>query len=121
MAGVLAIDLIAAGWGLIPAMSDDFYHEDGSWAQGIRDVIGNGRLYTPLADENELKYQRFFDFGSFTSSYEWPDMRNIALADANLLDNIPVVNNYDPFVPGEIPGLDGSIGRFDPRTTDFVV
>lgn len=100
-AGLLAIDLVVAGWGLIPAMDIDYYRDNIAWAEDIRDQIEDGRLYIPEDDEIEIKYQRFFEFDSFTSDSSWLEMRHIALPNANLLDRTPVANNYDPFVPGK--------------------
>lgn len=97
---LVSVDLIIIGWGLIPANDVEFYKADNSVSAEIRENIGMGRLYIPIEDETYIKYQQFFTFVDFNSHNDWLDLRYYSVPNANLYDDIPLVNNYDPLLPG---------------------
>ncbi len=97
---LVSADLIIIGWGLIPANDVEFYKADNAVSAEIRENIGMGRLYIPIEDETYIKYQQFFTFDDFNSHNDWLDLRYYSIPNANLYDDIPLVNNYDPLLPG---------------------
>jgi len=88
----LMADLLVAGWGLNPGIERDFYHPGSETFEG--------RVYLPAQDEQDLKFERFLSFEDFSSTANWDEMRVTLLPNLNMLDNVPMVNNFDPFVPG---------------------
>lgn len=96
---VVGLDLLAAGWGLNPGIGLDFYRLPAGTAQEARDLTGAGRLYIPLEDERELKYDRFLRFDSFQLEEDWQNMREVLLPNLSLLDGIRSANNFDPMIP----------------------
>jgi hypothetical protein len=96
----ISIDLLVAGWGLNPGIGLDFYRQEPVNLERVRQEIGKGRLYLLVNDEDYLKFERFFRFESFTPIMGWDNLRPSMLPNLNMLEGIPVVNNYDPIVPG---------------------
>ena len=88
----LMADLLVAGWGLNPSIPLDFYHPP-------RDSLV-GRIYLSPQDEYNLKFEYFLLFEDFSPPVDWEDMRAAHLPNLNILDQVPMVNNFDPFVPG---------------------
>lgn len=93
-------DLIVAGWGLNPGIEIGFYTHKAQSTPELVSMPGNGRLYLDPDDEENLKYERFLSFESFDTDIDWREMRSVQLANLNMLEGIPAVNNFDPFVPG---------------------
>lgn len=96
--GLLAADLLYAGWGLIPAGSPDLYKLEANDHAELQADLAGARLYLPAADEAELRYGNFLRPSTFFSA-DPLTLRSTLLPNTNLLDQIPSVNNYDPFVP----------------------
>src|SRR5690606_15882427 len=96
---VVGIDLLGAGWGLNPGIELDFYGEPSRLGSEARDFIGAGRLYIPLEDEREIKYERFLRFDTFHLDEDWRNLREMLLPNLSLLDGVRSANNFDPMVP----------------------
>ncbi|MEX1071221.1 MAG: YfhO family protein [Anaerolineales bacterium] len=96
--GLLAADLLYAGWGLSPAGSPDLYKLEANDHAELRTDLAGARLYLPAADEAELRYGNFLRPSTFFSADPLA-LRTTLLPNTNLLDQISSVNNYDPFVP----------------------
>ncbi|MFM8322084.1 MAG: YfhO family protein [Chloroflexota bacterium] len=97
---LVALDLLAAGWGLTPGIDLALYAGRSPSAGQLQQQAGGGRIYMPLAQEDRLKYVRFLRFNTFDSAEDWSALRRVGLANLNLLDELALVNNYDPLVPG---------------------
>ncbi|RMG01094.1 MAG: hypothetical protein D6735_12420, partial [Acidobacteria bacterium] len=48
---------------------------------------------------NSIKFQKFFRFDTFRNIDDWVSLRRSWLPNINLLDEIAMINNFDPFVP----------------------
>ncbi len=96
----VSLDLLIAGLGLNPAIEAGFYATPSALTQPVKNNLGLGRLYLSLADEDQLKYTRFFRFKDFSIDENWENMRLLLLPNITALDEIPTVNNYDPLLPG---------------------
>lgn len=96
--GLLAVDLLYAGWGLTPAGSPDLYKFNANDHADLRSDLAGARLYLPAEDEEELRYGNFLRPSTFFSADPLA-LRATLLPNTNLLDQIPSVNNYDPLVP----------------------
>jgi len=96
----VSADLIVAGWGLNPGIGLDFYRNSPPNIGNIQSIRDDGRLYLLPDDEYQIKFKKYFLFESLTPKAGWETLRATLLANLNMLDAIPVVNNYDPLVPG---------------------
>jgi hypothetical protein len=122
----IVFDLVAAGWGLNPSVDLDFYQKTPVTVDQVNDQLDDGRLYLVLKDEEEIKYERFLRFDTFDpfevqengSKDEWYSMRGALLPNLNLVDDIPVVNNYDPFTPGHYARWMEAVDRIDIGTRE---
>lgn len=100
VAGLVTADLVVAGWGLNPAIDTAIYRGDLPADERLRAVVGEGRIYLPAADEEQLKFQRFLRFDTFFPEEGWEELRATLLPDVNMLAGIVSANNFDPLVPG---------------------
>lgn len=91
----ICLDLIVAGWGLVPGISADFYARNDFQHPQI-----NGRVYLSPSVEDEIKYEHFLSFESFHSDVAWYEMRAALLPNLNMLEEIASTNNFDPMLPG---------------------
>lgn len=92
-------DLTWTGWGLNPVISIDLFRQP-SWG---RDKFENAsvsrRFFLHPDDEYVIKFQKFFRFDTFRNIDDWVSLRRSWLPNINLLDEIAMINNFDPFVP----------------------
>ncbi|MBS1250872.1 MAG: hypothetical protein MAG431_02469 [Chloroflexi bacterium] len=102
----VAADLLVAGWGLNPSIDQNFYQE--------AENEPGGRIYLPPQDEYDLKFERFLRFEDFSPPVDWAAMRAVHLPNLNMLDNQPMVNNFDPFVPGRYQRWMEALGEVEP-------
>ncbi|MBN2502858.1 MAG: YfhO family protein [Anaerolineales bacterium] len=96
----LALDLLVAGWGMNPGMELALYRAENPTAAEIDGMLAGQRLYLALQDEYDLKYERFFDFDTFSLDEPWLNLRAALVPNTNIYEGIATVNNYDPVVPG---------------------
>jgi len=96
----VATDLLVAGWGLNPGIDLDFYRQPPPTVAQACEMTAGGRLYLLADDEYKIRYKRFFTFDTFDPSEDWRDLRAVLMPNINMLDKIPVANNYDPLIPG---------------------
>jgi len=89
----LALDLLAAGWGLNPGIPIEKY------SGNSRSV--DSRVYIPDDVLQELMFDRFLSFASFDIPEDVIHMREIGLPNVNLLDGTAMVNNFDPILLGK--------------------
>ena len=50
--------------------------------------------------EYDLKFNRFFSFDSFAPDTEWEEMHTYLIPNLNILQQVEMVNNYDPIIQG---------------------
>ncbi|NWF69839.1 MAG: YfhO family protein [Chloroflexi bacterium] len=91
---VIAVDLGWAAWGLNPTVPASFYDRS---PQG-RDPA---RLYWPEETADFVQYEIYLPFDDYRSaSQNWQDFRASHLANLNLLDRAPLLNNFEPLLVG---------------------
>ena len=95
---LLGADLLHASWKINPAIESEFFDVN-RINPGHKLDVKNDRVYLGARDEYELKYDRFLRFEDFNPLEDLWNMRRVVLPNLNLLDGIPMVNNFDPFVP----------------------
>lgn len=97
LAGVFfMVDLIWAGWGLNPATDMDVYRRniDLPFISSTSE-----RVYLRAQDEYRIKFTNYFRFNTFHATPNWHGVRQSLLPNTNLLNNIAMINNFDPLVP----------------------
>ena len=97
---VVGIDLLVAGWGLNPGIELNFYRKPSLVRAEIPALAEDDRLYIPLQDEREIKYERFLRFDTFHLEESWRNLREMLLPNLSMLDGIRSANNFDPLLPG---------------------
>jgi hypothetical protein len=98
VSGLVAVDMLVAGWGLNPGTSLELYKENAILDAGLRGSLAEGRLFISEIDEYELRYNQLFQFEDFSIEGE-DQIRDTQLPNAFLLDGIRSANNYDPLMP----------------------
>lgn len=95
---LIAFDLLVASWGLNPAGPLELYDPSPAAAE-VKRLANGGRLYIPPGQERSLKYDRFLVFETFDPGEARINLRLVNLPNANMLDRIAGVNQYDPLTP----------------------
>lgn len=92
----VCLDLWTAGRALNPSIDIHFYDP----GPGLNaEILQGKRSYMSLADENYLKFRRFFRFDDFRWLEHPANMRAVSLPNMNILDGVYSANNFDPLVP----------------------
>ncbi len=92
---VIAIDLIWAGWGLNPTVQPSFYEP-----KPAQDDV-QGRRYWMKDAEETIKFDQYFRFDNYGTALALRDeIRASELPDLNLIDRVPLLNNFDPLLVG---------------------
>jgi hypothetical protein len=95
----VAADLLYAGWGLNPGVDLSLYSVQPAGVDQVQKLADGHRLYLSEADEQTLKFIRFFRFDTFSPPGGWAVLRDALLPDSTLFDAISSANNFDPLVP----------------------
>jgi Bacterial membrane protein YfhO len=92
---IVAGDLIYASLGLNPTVSASFYGSTTSTSSSERAYWSRF-----MEDNNEVEpYLKYLKFGDYRTVYDNLDAyRSSHLADLNLLDRVPLLNNFDPLL-----------------------
>jgi hypothetical protein len=114
----ILLDLLAAGWGLNPGGPLALYGPSQT-GESIRALAGGGRLFIPEQQEYWLKYVRFLRFDTFYPGEDWQDLRAVQMPNANMLDSLAGVNNFDPLVPGRFNDWLVMLGQTSPEIYDW--
>jgi len=94
----IAVDLLVMNWGLLPAGDLSLFTSSPA-IKHVKTMVDGGRLFIPADDEYQLRYQRFLRFDAFDPGEEWINLKVTLLPNSNMLDQVAVVNNYDPLIP----------------------
>ncbi|NPV86418.1 MAG: YfhO family protein [Anaerolineae bacterium] len=95
----IGMDLMYAGWYLNPIIDKSFYAAEHIKTQLAEQDINGQRFYMSLKTEYDMKYKYFFSFDDYGHEERWGDLCQVRLANINILDSSPLVNNYDPLLP----------------------
>ena len=111
----VAVDLLYAGWGLNPGADISLYSDPPASVIQVQELADGHRLYLPEADEQTLKFIRFFRFDTFFPPDGWADLRAVLLPDSTLFDAISSANNFDPLVPARYARWMQALGGLDDK------
>jgi hypothetical protein len=91
---VTALDLVWAGWGLNPTAPARFYEPNPAESD-------QARGYWTKAVEEQVKFEQFFRFDNYqTAVVQWREARATQLPNMNLIDRLPLLNNFEPLLVG---------------------
>jgi hypothetical protein len=114
VAGLLALDLLIANWGINPTITPDFYQSTAATGSYLREVIGDHRLFLAPEDESELKFGKFLTVETYQPEVEWNQFGALMLPDSNLLEGIASANNFDPLVPARFSSWIEEVSQLSP-------
>jgi hypothetical protein len=106
---LVALDLIIADTGLVPAASPDLFTAANPAAPEVAAGLAGRRIYMPEEIRYRLMYDRAFVFRTFSGLSDWMDVRRWELPNVNVLDGIASANNFDSFVPARYAALLASV------------
>lgn len=90
----IVIDLSWAASGLIPTVPRSFYERDLSVSRT------QGRLFWYEDYLEQVRNQRYFDLTDYRRAEDrWADIRTSLLPNLNVVDRVPVFNNFDALQP----------------------
>lgn len=93
---IVAADLVLASWGLNPAVAPEAF--DTTEASTVQTTA---RRYWMADAEKTVKYDDYLRFTDYRVAQEhWSDMRITDLANLNVLDRLPLLNNFEPLLIG---------------------
>jgi hypothetical protein len=98
LGGFLLLDLVWAGWGLNPSLPTSVYEGETT----LKELISGEdtqRLFMPSEVEYTATFERSHRFETFDPGIEWRLVREAGIPNTPLLEDIPSLNNFDPFVP----------------------
>lgn len=97
LAGLVAAELLLAGWGLNPGAPLSLYDPQPQHA-ALAAQLDGGRIYIPADDERVLKFEHLLRFDIFHSA-DPRELRSSLLPNTSLLEGLPSANNFDPLLP----------------------
>jgi len=92
------VDLYVANNRIIPWIDAHFFQP----AQSIAMTAKNNSeqfVYFPEQDLYNIKFNKFLKFSDFNNKNTHYELRNNFIPDINIIDHIPVLNNFDPLLP----------------------
>jgi hypothetical protein len=92
------VDLGWVGWGLNPVISIELFRQPFQNEKAGSPAFSR-RFFIHPDDEYTIKFEKFFRFDTFRNIEDWVPLRRSWLPNINLLDEVAMVNNFDPFVP----------------------
>jgi hypothetical protein len=120
-AALVALDLVLAANGLVPATSPDLYRAANPSAAETASRLEGRRIYMPEEIRYRLMYDRAFVFRSFQGISDWMDVRRWELPNVSLIDVIPSANNFDSFVFGRYAELVNGVEMLLPDQRDRIL
>lgn len=115
-AGVwLVVDLLAANAALNPTIPAKIYNIAYSKIEQINKAAQSGRVWIDPKLDYQIKYQDLFHFNDFQPKRDWSVLRTVLIDEANLLDGIALVNNFDPLLPDRYSKWTAHLENLDPE------
>src|SRR5579859_2562827 len=101
----VALDLLAADYGLNPGAPPDVYQRPPATAQAIEPIEQGHRVFYYPDDEYTVRYGTFVSFKAYGPPSLAYGARESLLSDLSALDGVASANNFDPLVGARYAGL----------------
>lgn len=95
----ILVDLLVAQAVVNPTIPGRTFNIAHSQIEQINKTLKGARAWIDPEDQYEMVYSRLFDFADFRPGKEWSGLRDTLAPNLNLLDEVPMINNFDPLVP----------------------
>ncbi|HAL16946.1 MAG TPA: hypothetical protein DCP32_09390 [Anaerolineaceae bacterium] len=95
----ILVDLLIAQAVVSPTIPVKIFNTAHSQIEQINKTLEGARVWIDPEDQYEIVYNRLFDFADFGSGKDWSRLRDVLVPNLNLLDGVPMVNNFDPLAP----------------------
>jgi hypothetical protein len=94
----IPVDLYISNNGVIPWIDANFFRPDYSISLASKN---NNELfvYFPEQDLYNIKFNKFLKFSDFGNKATHYELRKNFIPDINIIDHIPILNNFDPLLP----------------------
>ncbi|MHB0987729.1 MAG: YfhO family protein [Bellilinea sp.] len=95
----ILVDLLIAQAVVSPTVPVKIFNTAHSQIEQINKTLKRARAWIDPEVQYEMVYNRLFDFADFRPGKDWSGLRDVLVPNLNLLDEIPMINNFDPLVP----------------------
>ncbi|TDA64920.1 MAG: hypothetical protein D9V45_09930 [Chloroflexi bacterium] len=95
----ILVDLLVAQAVVNPTIPAKTFNTAHSQIEQINKTLEGARAWIDPDVQYETVYTRLFDFADFGPGKDWRGLRDILVPNLNLLDEIPMINNFDPLIP----------------------
>ena len=95
----ILVDLLAAQAVVNPTIPVETFNAAHSRIEQINKTLEGTRAWIDPDVQYEMVYNRLFDFADFRPGKDWSGLRDVLVPNLNLLDEVPMINNFDPLVP----------------------
>jgi hypothetical protein len=102
---VVAMDLLYAGYGLIPAAPPALYDQPTATGMALAAHLEGHRLFMYPVEEQVVKFKRLLSFETFGTTAQAFATRAAQLPNTAGLDGLATANNFDPLVSARYAGL----------------
>jgi len=113
MAGLVLLDLLVFGWGLVPSVDRALYAGRSRVGVSLTTGPAVSRIFWPAGEQPEpgyeLKFRRFFRFDRFgpRDLAFWRPLRETLLPNLGMLDGVASANNFEPLLLGHYAAVAG--------------
>jgi hypothetical protein len=114
----VAVDLLLAGWPLIPTLPPAIFRRPIAAAEFLKAQPGATRFYAAEQYAYHTTYNQFFQFKSFgpPEVAHWQQLKESLIPNFGVYANLPSANNNDPLVVGHWQQLMAQLHTGDPAT-----
>jgi hypothetical protein len=95
----LSLDLYMANNRLISWIDANIFNGNNNSIADNDD--GNFFVYFPEQDLYNIKFNKFLQFSDFSNKDTFLELRSNFIPDINMIDHVPVLNNFDPLLPAQ--------------------
>lgn len=114
---LVALDLLVAGWPLIPTAPAQLFHTPAASAEFLKSRPGSYRFLVDAGYEYTTKFNRYFRFNTFgpRDVAYWQTFRESLAPNTGIYAELPSANNDDPLVTGRWQQLVTLLRQASPR------
>jgi len=97
---MVALDLLAAAWPLIPTLPAAVFQQPIVTAELLKTQPGGYRFFVDDTFDYDTKFKQYFHFSSFgpADPLYWQSLKETLIPNLGVYANLPAANNYDPLV-----------------------
>ncbi|MBE7471052.1 MAG: YfhO family protein [Anaerolineales bacterium] len=99
---VVALDLLAAAWPLIPTLPAAVFQQPIAAAELLKTQPAGYRFFVDDTFDYDTKFKQYFRFAGFgpADPQYWQSLKETLIPNLGVYADLPATNNYDPLVVG---------------------